>query len=81
MSQEYSEVRGERALNEEHLFIDGSHRISSDSKQLISLKNILETGKTKEMELYKMLDLEESSEEYQILLVKRMSVTFDNTEC
>ena len=33
------------------------------------------------MELYKMLDLEESSEEYQILLVKRMSVTFDDTEC
>ena len=56
-------------------------RITSDDSQLISLKNIIKSIKKNELELYKMFDMEGRSEMYQIISVKRMSVTFDDIEC
>ena len=47
----------------------------------ISLVALLKRDKNKELEMYQMQDSNEETKNNQILLVKRINITFDNQEC
>ena len=47
----------------------------------ISFSNLLEREKVSGVEMYKMLDPGGEAENHKILLVKRISITFDEDEC
>ena len=52
-----------------------------DERQLISLQTVLSRKHIKEVEMYKMQDAERLDQNSQILLVKRVEITFDDQEC
>ena len=52
-----------------------------DERQPISLQTVLSRKHIKEVEMYKMQDAERLDQNSQILLVKRVEITFDDQEC